>query len=383
MEEELSLDNILETDDIENLFVEEAEETLDNTNQEEKDKTNNINPTEVDPEQLFDTPESVSSEEKIQETETTPESDKDLDSSSPNYFYSSIAKALKEDGVFPDLEDSILKGIKSPEDFAEIIENQINSRLDEKSKRVNEALNIGIESSEIQRYEETIGYLDSISEDIISEETDQGEKLRQKLIYNDFVNRGYSKERAQREVKKSFDAGSDVEDAKEALSSNKEFFQASYEGLVKEAKKAQELEVKERKDAAEKLKKSILEDPKVFGDVEVDKSTRQKAFDSISKPIYKDPNTGELYTAIQKYEMDNRIDFLKNVGLLFTLTNGFKDLNKIVKSKVNKEMKKGLRELEHTLNNTARTSDGNLKFVSSVSEDPDAFIEKGWTIDIS
>lgn len=105
-------------------------------------------------------------------------------------------------------------------------------------------------------------------------------------------------------------------------------------------------------------------------------------FDVISKPIYKDPDTGELFTAIQKYEMDNRTEFLKNLGLIFTLTDGFKNLDGLVKNKVRKEVKKGLKELEHTLNNTARTSDGNLRFVSGIDEDPESFIGKGWEIDI-
>ena len=75
-------------------------------------------------------------------------------------------------------------------------------------------------------------------------------------------------------------------------------------------------------------------------------------------------------------------EFLKNVGLLFTLTDGFKNLDGLVKGKVRKEVKKGLRELEQTLNNTSRTPDGNLKFVSGVDEDPESFIGKGYTIDI-
>ena len=80
--------------------------------------------------------------------------------------------------------------------------------------------------------------------------------------------------------------------------------------------------------------------------------------------------------------MENGTDFLKNVGLLFTLTDGFKNLDGLVKGKVRKEVKKGLRELENTLNNTARTSDGNLKYVSGVEEDPESFIGKGWKLDV-
>ena len=148
------------------------------------------------------------------------------------------------------------------------------------------------------------------------------------------------------------------------------------------SKEEAEQEEKERKEQAEKLKSSILNDKDVFGDLSIDKSTRQKIYDNIAKPVYKDPETGEYFTAIQKYEMENRTDFLKNIGLLFTLTNGFKNLDGLVKGKVEKEVKKGLRELEHTLNNTARTSDGNLKFVSGVDEDPESFIGKDWKIDI-
>ena len=148
------------------------------------------------------------------------------------------------------------------------------------------------------------------------------------------------------------------------------------------SKEEAEQEEKERKKQAEKLKLSILNDKDVFGDLSIDKSTRQKIYDNIAKPVYKDPETGEYFTAIQKYEMENRTDFLKNIGLLFTLTDGFKNLDGLVKGKVKKEVKKGLRELEHTLNNTARTSDGNLKFVSGVDEDPESFIGKGWNLDV-
>jgi len=70
-----------------------------------------------------DKPESVSGEDEDKGTEDT-ESDKDT-SSSPKNFYSSIAKALKEEGIFPDLDDASLDSIKTPEDFAEVTEKQI------------------------------------------------------------------------------------------------------------------------------------------------------------------------------------------------------------------------------------------------------------------
>lgn len=388
MEEELSLDNILGAEEIENLFVED-DETQDTPpangeppkKEEEPSKDKEETTEVVDVDNLFtDTPESVGSgKENTEEKEdTTPKGD----GTSPKNFYSSIAKALKEEGIFPDLDDDGLSKVKDPEDFRDLIDQQIKAGLDERQKRIDEALNAGVEPTEIKKYENTINFLDSIKEENISDEGDKGEKLRKDLIYQDFINRGYSKERATREVQKSFNAGTDIDDAKEALKSNIDFFRDKYDELVNDAKSEAEEEEKERKDQAEKLKSSILNDKDVFGDLSVDKSTRQKIYDNIAKPVYKDPETGEYFTAIQKYEMENRTDFLKNIGLLFTLTDGFKNLDGLVKGKVKKEVKKGLRELEYTLNNTARTSDGNLKFVSGVDEDPESFIGKGWNLDV-
>ena len=385
MEGELSLDNILGAEEIENLFVEDEDTPPANgeppKKEEGPDKDKEETTEVVDADNLFtDTPESVGSgKENTEEKEdTTPKGD----GTSPKNFYSSIAKALKEEGIFPDLDDEGLSKVKDPEDLRDLIDQQIKAGLDERQKRIDEALNAGVEPAEIRKYENTINFLDSIKEDNISDEGDKGEKLRKDLIYQDFINRGYSKERAAREVQKSFNAGTDIDDAKEALKSNIDFFKDKYDELVNEAKSEAEQEEKERKEQAEKLKSSILNDKDVFGDLSIDKSTRQKIYDNIAKPVYKNPETGEYFTAIQKYEMENRTDFLKNIGLLFTLTDGFKNLDGLVKGKVKKEVKKGLRELEHTLNNTARTSDGNLKFVSGVDEDPESFIGKGWNLDV-
>ena len=387
MEEELSMDNILSADEIEGLFEDqEIQDTQPEENEENTDENQENNneeteeTTEVTTEDESEKPEGVGSEDNIEEQEDT--TSNKGGSSPKNNFYSSIAKAFAEEGIFPDLDDESASKIKTPEEFRDLIEDRIKSELDERQKRVDEALNAGVEPLDIRKYENTISYLDSIKDETITSENEEGEKLRKQLIYQDFVNRGYSQERATREVKKSFDAGTDIEDAKEALKSNLEFFQGQYDNLIEEAKAEEEKEIKQRKEQAEKLKKSILEDKEVFGELSIDKKTRQKIFDNISKPVYKDPNTGQIFTALQKYEMENRTDFLKNVSLVFTLTDGFKNLDGLIKGKVKKEVKKGIRELENVLNNTARTSDGNLRFVSNVEDDPESFIGQGWTLDV-
>lgn len=380
--EELSLDNILTGSEIENLFVDEEtqESAPEDTDKEKEDKPEEgkekkeKETTEVNVNSLFTEPESVGSEDVEEKEDTSP----DKDSTSPK-FYSSIAKAFAEEGIFPDLDEDTISKVETPEDLRKLVDEQIKASLDEKQKRIDEALNAGVEPDTIRQYEGALNYLDSLTDDTITAETEEGEKLRKQLIYQDFINRGYSKERASREVQKSLNGGTDVDDAKEALKSNKEYFKSKYDEVVEDAKKEEEAEVTKRKELATQLKNSILTDKKVFGEIEVDKATRQRIYDNIAKPVYKDPDTGEMLTAIQRYEIEHRTEFLKNLGLIFTLTDGFKTLDGLVKGKVRKEVKKGFRELENTLNNTARTSDGNLNYASGV--DSESFIGKGWTID--
>ena len=395
MEDEL-FGNILGEQDIETLFMEPEEveendrsdgnhgdDTPDNLeeNDDNKQKTTEV----VNPETLFEEeeekqPESVGSGKKEEEKEdAVPDKD---DGTSPQNFYSSIANALAVDGIFLYSDEENIKKVDSAEGFSELIEAEINARLDEKQKRISQALENGVEPSDIRKYENTLSYISSITDAAIAEESEKGEQLRRNLIYQDFLNKGYSPEQAQKRTERTIDAGTDIEDAKEALQGNKEYFQRAYNKLLQEAQDAAEEEKAQRKQQAEKLKESILKDKQLFGDMEISNDLRKKVFENISRPVYRDTETGEYLTALQKYEAEHRGDFLKYAGLLFTLTNGFKDFDSFTKGKVKKEMKKGLRELEQTLNNTRRASDGSLRLVSGAKDDPESFINKGWKLDL-
>ena len=378
--EGLSLDNMMTGEEAAALFEpeskqEENEEITSNNPEESKEEKKETTEV-VDVNNLFtEEPESVGSEDNKEKEDT---SSKEV--TSPN-FYSSIAKTFAEDGVFQNLNDDALSKVNDAESFIDLMEQQIQSKLDEKQKRIDQALNAGIEPTQVQRYENNIKILDSITDEAISEEGEKGENLRKNVIYEDYIQKGFSKERAIKAVERSIAAGTDIEDAKEALQSCKDQVNKAYNNALKEAEEEKANEEKELKEQAEALKKSILSDKKPFGELELDKNTRQRVFDAISKPVFTDPSTGERLTAIQKFEADNHNDFMKYVGLTYVLTDGFKSLDGLVKGKVKKEIGKGLRELEHTLNNTARNSDGTLKFTSGVSTDPESAFS-GFTLDI-
>lgn len=394
--EGLSFDNILGEQEIETLFTdpedndvheehketeEEEVETPDSDDKKQKEKDNTTE--DVDPENLFEdkAPESVGSGKDNEGKEDTAP-DNDADGTSPNNFYSSIANACAVDGIFPNLDDETIKKAVDAESFSNLIEAEINARFDEKQKRISQALENGVEPNDIKKYESTLSYINTITDAAIAEESEKGEQLRYNLIYQDFINKGMTPDKAKKFTDRTVDAGTDVEDAKEALLSNKEFFTGAYNKMLQDAQQKADEEKAEREKNAKELEKTLMKDKQLFGDMEISNDIRKKAFDSVSKPVYKDPETGDYMTAIQKYESEHRADFLKYTGLIFAMTNGFKNFDSFVKGKVKKEVKKGLRELEQTLNNTRRNNDGSLRMVTNQKDDPNSFISKGMKLDL-
>lgn len=391
--EDLSFDNILGEQEIETLFTnpedanapeEQEKKEKDDENPSDEEKPEEKTTEVVDPNALFegDIPESVGSGKNKEGKKEDTVPDEESDGTSPNNFYSSIASALAVDGIFPNLDDETVKKAVDAETFSNLIEAEINARLDEKQQRISKALENGVEPTDIRKYENTLKYINTITDAAVVDESEKGEQLRYNLIYQDFLNKGMSPEKAKKYTDRSVNAGTDVEDAKEALQSNREFFSGEYNKLLQEAQQQADEDKAERAQQARQLQDSMMKDKQLLGDMDISNDVRKKAFDSISKPIYKDPETGQYLTAIQKYEIEHRADFLKYTGLIFTLTNGFKDFDSFAKGKVKKEMKKGLRELENTLSNTRRTSDGSLRMVTNQKDDPDSFISKGMKLDL-
>ena len=392
--EELSFDNILGEQEIENLFMEpkdtDVQEEHNETEEEDKDtppekkKEKDKTTEDVNPETLFEeNPESVGSGDDKEGKGEDTDADEDSDGTSPNdNFYSSIANALAVDGIFPNLDDETVKKAVDAESFSDLIEAEINARLDEKQQRISKALDNGVEPTDIRKYEGVLNQINTITDAAIAEESEKGERLRYNLIYQDFLNKGMSQEKAKKLTDRSVDNGTDVEDAKDALQSNKEFFSNAYNKLLQEAQEEADEEKANRDKRAKQLETSLMKDKQLLGDMEIGKDIRKKAFETISKPIYKDPDTGQYMTAIQKYEKEHGADFLKYTGLMYVMTNGFKDFDSFAKGKVKKEMKKGLRDLEKTLNNTRRNSDGSINMVTSQKDDPNSFINGNLKLDL-
>ena len=374
--EELDLDNILSGDEISTLFEEPPKkEDKEEPKEEKKEET-----TDFDEENPFGTSQKESVGSEDEDIQGKGDTDNNSVSSSPKNknFYSSITDALVVDGIFPDLDKETIQNVKTPEDFQKIIEEQINARFDEKQKRINDALNNNVEPNIIQQYESTLDYLDKINDESLSAENEEGENLRRQIIYNDYLNRGFSKTRAEKMVNDAINNGTDVDDAKDALQGIKDFYNNKYKEILDSAKENEKKLAEERTKQSENLKKSIMEDKNLYGDVDVDKATRTKIYDFITKPVHKDSN-GNYMTALQKYQSENTIEAMKNFAICYTLTNGFKDWSKLGSKQAKKEVKKGLANLEKVINSTSRNNDGSLGFVSF---DESSYLGQGMQLDI-
>ena len=346
------------------------------------DEENKEKPADVViPEVIFDedNPQGNVGDDSDNEEETVEllNSDKDKGSSPKLTHSSAYLKALKDDGVLPDLTDEFIQEATTPEKFAEAIELQVKARMDDRQKRIDEALAVNVQIDDIKRFENALTYLDGIEEDVLVDESDESENLRKQIIYQDYINKGFKPERAQKEVNKSFNAGTDVEDAKLALDSNKEYFKEEYDELIEKNKLKVKQEKLERDKQVSEFKKKILETEDPFG-IKVDKATRQKVLDNIVKPVHKDSD-GKLLTSLQKYSKENPSDSEYYFSLFYELTDGFKNVDKLVGQKVKQGTKSALKDLDKRLKNTPLNIDGSVDFNSGLDENShSSMLPKGW-----
>lgn len=378
--QELGLDNIILDVDNTNMFEQLDEGIIKEGNPNPEDNSEKNEPEEeIIFSNLLGEEELSKSEESNQKDNKAENADKDKNVG--NSPLSSLANALVEEGVLTSLKEDELKTLKSAEDFKELFEKEINARLDEKTKRVEEALSVGIQPDEIKKNEQVVTYLNNLTEDIISKESETATQLRTNLIVQDYMNKGFSQERAIKEANKSISAGTDIEDAVEALESNKEYFNKQYSDLINNAKKAED-EVKQKfikRDT--EVKENILNNEKVFADMNINQDLRKKALDNIQKPVYTDEH-GNKFSAIQKYERENPVDFLSKVALLYTITDGFTNIEKIAGNVKSKVKSKAFKELEESLSDPNYGLNGSLTFVNNLGGDDNENDKGNFILDI-
>lgn len=293
--------------------------------------------------------ESVSSKENREDTETPSSKESEPESknaSSPKAdVYSVTIQSLKDDGVLPDLDDEFIKTVNSPEKFIEAIDKQVAAKLDEQQRRIKEALDSGVAPEEVKELEQTVQFLDGITNEKLEDEGEEGETLRKTLIYQDLILKGFKEDKAKRAVEKAVADATDIEDAKDAYEALKGHYTTQYQDIVEAQKQTKLAEENAQKEFYTGLQKLTLDTDTPFEGLQVDKKTRQKIYDNIIKPVHKADNGIQL-TELQKYASENPKELSYYMGLFYTMTDGFKKLDKFIASPVSKAKEKNIRNIE-------------------------------------
>lgn len=342
----------VDADDLFGDVPQEPEVKVDLPGEEEPEKKKDekyIPEGPVDAEELFgsEEPESVG-EDTEEKEETKPK--KSGSSPKDGNPYSSFAQALRGDGLFQFLDEETVEKIDDADSFSEAFEQEVNARLDDATRQIKEALDAGVQPNVVAQYQRTIQSLNNITDEQLSDESEQGANLRRSLLRQDLLIRGYKPDRADKQVERIMSSGTDIDEATEALESVKEYFTNKYNETVNEAKESAAEERRRIKQEAEDFRKAILEKDKLFDDIPVDKVTRKKAFEAMTK-IVETSEEGEQLTAVQKYADENPVEFRTMLGIVYALTDGFTKMGNLLTKSVNKKVNSNLKEIERRLNN--------------------------------
>lgn len=316
---------------------------------EDEDKPTDEESEKATEEVETESQESVSSKENREDTE--PPSSKESEPESKNAsspkadVYSVTIQSLKDDGVLPDLDDEFIKTVNSPEKFIEAIDKQVAAKLDEQHRRIKEALDSGVAPEEVKELEQTVQFLDGITNEKLEDEGEEGETLRKTLIYQDLILKGFKEDKAKRAVEKAVADATDIEDAKDAYEALKGHYTTQYQEIVEAQKQTKLAEENAQKEFYTGLQKLTLDTDTPFEGLQVDKKTRQKIYDNITKPVHKADNGIQL-TELQKYASENPKELSYYMGLFYTMTDGFKKLDKFIASPVSKAKEKNIRNIE-------------------------------------
>ena len=150
---------------------------------------------------------------------------------------------------------------------------------------------------------------------------------------------------------------------------NKNVNTKGYNSTLEEAKKNRDALKAKEKEISDKIEKRFTDTEEPIKGVKLDKSTRTKMLKQYTTFVDKD-DAGKPINAIGKYAKENPVEYQYMINALFYLTDGFKNLETVVKAEVNKEKKSALSQLEATLTNpNNRVGTGGLSFNNDKSID--------------
>lgn len=279
--------------------------------------------------------------------------------------FTSLASALKEAGAFSFLEEEELEEVKDTASLLEAITKQAKKAeladLNEEQKEYLEALKAGVPTEVYSQRKALAEQYKTITEDSLT----KNPSIQKELIKRSFLIKGFDIDKAEKWAAKAMVSDTALDDALEA----KEALVAYEEGkLAKEVEDNKAKAVKLEQDNANKLaelKSKINQTSEIIPGFSITTTIKDKIFNSMTTPVNsksKDPQN----EVMEKYASD--MEYKLKVHAFHTLTKGFTDFSKVVKT----AKSKAVEELEDKL----KSGQNGISFSNSNSNNS---LEGGFT----
>tara|TARA_R110000796_G_scaffold236214_1_gene355446 strand:+ start:15618 stop:16730 length:1113 start_codon:yes stop_codon:yes gene_type:complete len=359
MEEEndLNMDMFMEIDGADEIFGESEEIELEENNTpsgDDQDEDLNEDPEKVvldneDPDDGIDADEELDDEDESS-------------SSNPNLF-KSLSQLLQEKGLISSEDLNVTDEDSFVDLFKKEIEKNEYSDITELQKEYLLKLRDGIPHEKAIKDITQTDQLGQVTNELLEQDAD----LRQRVIYQDFINRGYSEEKATKLVQRSLELDVDLEDAQDAMSSIREFSKARMDRENEELKNQKLAQEKTREDNIKKITKEIESIKEIIPGYEVSENVKNKIKDNMFKVIGENPDNNMPENSLMKYQRENPIEFDKKLYYLFTITNGFNNFDSIKQE----TQSRALQDLEKAYKSTTKINDpGSPAYL----QDPESYL---------
>jgi len=315
----------------------------------------------------------ISGSDKEGDTTFTLPEDKPSSDSAPSspHLLTRLASALQKDGVLTGVTEEDIKDVDIPK-LAEMIKGTIKqneySDLDNRAKEALEAIRAGVPIENIIKHHNAETKLADFTEDrFIESDTDDEtiadtkKNIRQNLIYNDLIARGYSQADAERRTRQSFNSGDDEADAKLALNSLKSIAAQRKQAEIEQAKQTQEQHENSRQD----LFKRVAELKEVLPGMPVNEETAKWMAEAMTNPTGRN-ESGQLRTTVSDKRSENPFNF--DTRLHYFIKMGLFDEKPDLSLFTRRSMSSAVEELEKSLSNEGIYEGGRGASLESITE---------------
>jgi hypothetical protein len=305
----------------------------------------------------------ISGSEKEGDTTFTLPEDKPSSDSAPSspHLLTRLASALQKDGVLTGVTEEDIKDVDIPK-LAEMIKGTIKqneySDLDDRTRQALDVVKHHNAETKLADFTEDRFIESDIDDEAIA---DTKKNIRQNLIYNDLIARGYSQADAERRTRQSFNSGDDEADAKLALSSLKSIAAQRKQAEIEQAKQTQQQHENSRQD----LFKRVAELKEVLPGMPVNEETAKWMAEAMTNPTGRN-ESGQLRTTVSDKRSEDPFNF--DTRLHYFIKMGLFDEKPDLSLFTRRSMSSAVEELEKSLSNEGIYEGGRGASLESITE---------------